>query len=115
MTDLSLGAPSSYLNLQQGTPVLSNEGEQVGTVHVVVADRDADVFDALVIREDDGLRVARAEEVGGIYENGVVLSLDTMHCYMLPKSDSETAADADATPGVRSRLRSAWNTLFGSS
>jgi uncharacterized protein YrrD len=114
VNDLGLGAPSSYMNLQQGTPVLSKQGQQVGTVHVVVADREADVFDALVIREDEGLRVARAEEIGAIYENGVVLSLATKQCHLLPKSDAATAAGDDAAPGVRGVLRRAWGALSGS-
>jgi hypothetical protein len=118
MTDL--GAPASYLTLQKGTPVLSRQGQQVGTVHVVVADAGADVFDALVVNEDDGLRVALAEEVEAIHEGGVVLALDTKACHKLPKASpgppEMATGPEDTTPdSVRDRLRRAWELISGSS
>ena len=51
--------------------MLSRQGVQVGTLHVVVA--DADGFDALVVDVNDRLRVALADEVEAIHEGGVVL------------------------------------------
>jgi uncharacterized protein YrrD len=118
MTDL--GAPISFATLQQGAPVLSMQGEQVGTVHVVVADRDADVFDALVIQKGDGLRVAVPDEVKGIYESGVVLRLGTKACSNLPKPEQEPAlvragvSEAEA-PGLRDRVRRVWEQVSGRS
>jgi hypothetical protein len=80
-----LGAPSSYLSLHKGAPVLSRQGVQVGTLHVVLAD-GADGFDALVIDVNDRLRVALAGEVEAIHEGGVVLAVDTGACAVLPEA-----------------------------
>jgi hypothetical protein len=118
MTDLgALGAPVSFTALQQGTPVLSLEGRQVGTVHVVVADRDAGIFDALVIQKQDGLRVAIPDDVKGIYEEGVVLRLGAKACSNLPKPHEAPAAvaDAQAAPALRDRMRRVWEQVSGRS
>jgi hypothetical protein len=78
-----LGAPASYLMLHKGAPVLSRQGLQVGTLHVVVADGSGG-FDALVVDVNDRLRVALADEVEAIHEGGVVLAVDTGACARLP-------------------------------
>ena len=78
-----LGAPASYLTLHKGAPVLSRQGVQVGTLHVVVADGSGG-FDALVVDVNDRLRVALPAEVEAIHEGGVVLAVDTGACARLP-------------------------------
>jgi uncharacterized protein YrrD len=108
-----LGAPASHTTLSKGTPVLSRQHEQVGTVHVVVADPGADAFDALVVQEDGHLRVALAEEVESINEDGVVLALDTKACKMLREAPPDVVDAPD--DGVRPRLRRAWGRISGSS
>jgi uncharacterized protein YrrD len=116
MTDL--GAPSSYVTLQQGAPVFSRQGKQVGTVHVVVADPGADEFDAIVVSKEAGLRVALAEEVQEIREGGVVLALDTKACSLLRSPTPEPPVvpdDVAASEGVRTRLRRAWELVSGES
>jgi hypothetical protein len=79
-----LGAPVSYMTLSKGAPVLSRQGVQVGTVHVVIADDDG--FDALVVDINDRLRVALVGEIEAIHEGGVVLAVDTGACARLPEA-----------------------------
>ena len=79
-----LGAPASHLNLHKGAPVLSRQGVQVGTLHVVVGDSDG--FDALVVDIHDRLRVALPGEIEAIREGGVVLAIDTGACARLPEA-----------------------------
>ena len=112
---IDLGAPASYLSLEKGTPVLSRQFQQVGTVHVVVADEGADVFDALVIQEEEHLRVALAEEVESIHEFGVVLALDTKTCKKLREPTPEPEVAAVPEGAVRVRLRRAWELVSGGS
>jgi hypothetical protein len=81
-----LGAPASYLNLHKGAPVLSRQGVQVGTLHVVVGDSDG--YDALVVDIHERLRVALPGEVEAIYEGGIVLAVDTGACTRLPEAAS---------------------------
>ena len=79
-----LGTPASYLDLHKGAPVLSRQGVQVGTLHVVVGDSDG--YDALVVDINDRLRVALPPEVEAIREGGVVLAIDTGACARLPEA-----------------------------
>jgi hypothetical protein len=77
-----LGAPASYLTLHKGDPVLSRQGVQVGTLHVVIADRAA-------ARERRRQRppAGRAARRGrAIHEGGVVLAVDTGACARLPEA-----------------------------
>jgi hypothetical protein len=67
--------------------VLSRQGVQVGTLHVVLADGGGG-FDALVVDVNDRLRVALADEVEAIHEGGVVLAVDTGACARLPAAAS---------------------------
>ena len=74
-----LGAPSSYLVLEEGLPAFSRDGEEVGRVEHVLADPDADVFDGIVLDTSvlpGGHRFVDATQVDEIYERGVVLTLD---------------------------------------
>jgi len=43
------GLPIAYEVLEKGVPVLACDGEQVGTVHHVVAAPEQDIFHGLVI------------------------------------------------------------------
>lgn len=94
---IDLGAPVSPSSIRPGLPVLSKEGEQVGRVHVVVGDDTT--FDALVIQEDEGLRVVDRKKVHAVHERGVVLVLGKKACHELPKAQS---------PALRERLRRLW-------
>ena len=69
-----LGAPVSYLALEEGTAVLAADGDEVGQVAVVLADEENDIFDGIVISHGLGRHTfADAEQVGEIHERGVVL------------------------------------------
>jgi uncharacterized protein YrrD len=82
-----LGTPSSYLMLEEGTPVFSGDGEELGRVAEVLADTGTDTFDGVVIatgplgRDRRYVEAARVEE---IYERGVVLTLDAADARELP-------------------------------
>jgi len=73
---MDLGDPVSYLVLAEGVPVMSSDGQQIGTVEHVLAVPEADVFDGVIVDTGDGHCFADAPEVDRLYERGVVLSLD---------------------------------------
>ena len=118
---MDLGNPASYLVLADGTPVLSSDGEEIGTVEHVLADADADVFDGVIVdmrAGPGGHRFADADQVEAIYERGVVLSLDAAAAERLPEpseNPATLAADpADTAPdGLDDKLRRAWDYLSG--
>ena len=118
-----LGAPSSYLALEPGVPVLSSDGEQLGKVEHVLADLDSDIFDGIVLDTSvlpGGHRFADAAQVGEIYERGVVLELDAAEAQRLPEPSANPAvmeADPNDVEGsdLERKLRGAWDRISGKS
>ena len=116
-----LGDPTSYLELEDGVPVFSSDGQRVGVVEHVLADADADIFDGIVIDSrtgPGGHRFADASQVEGLYECGAVLALDTAACKRLPEPSASPAvleADPDDTApdDLGDKLKRAWNVISG--
>jgi uncharacterized protein YrrD len=117
----NLGAPSSYLALEKGTPVYSTDGTEVGRVEHVLADADADIFDGLVLDTSvlpGGHRFVDAPQVDEIYERGVVLNIDAAAAEALPEPSENPGvldvnpADAEESELAR-KLRSAWDRITG--
>lgn len=80
-----LGAPSSYLLLRPGVPVLAADGARVGKVARVLAAPDVDIFDGLVVDTGDGPRVVAGADVREIYDRGVELGIDADAVAALPR------------------------------
>jgi hypothetical protein len=114
-----LGPPSSYMALEEGTPVYSSEGERLGEVALVLADEEKDIFEGLVIGlEGGGSRFAEASKVESIGERGVELTIAASGLGELPaprerpatvSSRPEDTVDDDLT----GRLHRAWQALTG--
>jgi hypothetical protein len=117
-----LGSPSSYLALQPGVAVFASDGTRIGEVQYVLADIDDDIFDGIVIDGSalpGGLRFADAAQVAGIYERGVVLSVDAAGAEALPEPTDNPGTlvvdgleDVDESE-VKEKLRRAWETMSG--
>ncbi len=70
------GQPIAYPLLERGVRVLSSDGEEVGTVHHVVAAEEQDIFHGLVIDAQRlGKRFVPAEDVASLHERGVDLRI----------------------------------------
>jgi uncharacterized protein YrrD len=116
-----LGAPSSYLVLADGVPVYSSDGERLGEVEHLLADREQDIFDGFVIDTSvlpGGHRFVDAAEVEAVYERGVVLKLDAAAAEGLPQPSANPGvleADADDLSRTRleEKLRRAWDLISG--
>jgi hypothetical protein len=115
------GAPTSYLTLEPGTPVLTSDGTEIGRVAHVLADADADIFDGIVIdvsRGPGGHRFVDAPQVAHIATGGVTLTLDAAAAEALPEP-SENPAEMAAHPdeghesGLTRKLRRAWDKISG--
>jgi hypothetical protein len=118
---MDLGPPISYQVLEAGTPVLSSDGHEVGTVAHVLAVESEDVFDGIVIAEPSAPgkhRFADADDVEEIHQHAVRLKLDRAACAHLPEPTANPAVMRD-DPGGRpptelaDKLRRAWNFLSG--
>jgi hypothetical protein len=114
-----LGAPISYLVLEEGAPVESSDGAQIGTVKRVLAVPDDDIFDGLIVHTADGDRFVDADHVGNLYERGVVLDLTTEQSRHLHDPSPNPAAmevdpdDVTEQSELRDTLRKAWDRISG--
>ena len=79
------GLPIAYPVLEKGVPVLSSDGEQVGTVHHVVADARRDIFHGIVISTRNGRRFVEAADVASLHERGVDLRIGPDAAARLPE------------------------------
>jgi uncharacterized protein YrrD len=80
------GFAIAYEVLEKGVPVLGSDGEQIGTVHHVVAAPEKDIFHGLVISvPGHGRRFVEAADVESLHERGVDLKIDTAAAQSLPE------------------------------
>jgi uncharacterized protein YrrD len=116
-----LGDPTSYLELEEGVPVYSSDGERIGVVEHVLADASSDIFDGLILDTrggPGGHRFADATLVEALYERGAVLALGAAACERLPEPSASPAvleADPDDTApdDLGDKLKRAWNVISG--
>jgi len=115
-----LGAPISYLALDEGVAVYSSDGKELGKVEHVLAEPQKDIFDGFVIDTSvlpGGHRFVDAPEVARIHERGVVLTIDAPAAQGLPEPSEnpgtlEVGAD-DLAPEKHEKLRRAWDLISG--
>jgi hypothetical protein len=80
------GLPIAYQVLENGVPVLASDGEQVGTVHHVVAAPEQDIFHGIVISGPGSRRrFVEAADVAALHEHGVDLRIDSAAAESLPE------------------------------
>ena len=70
------GDPIAYAALQPGTPIVSSDSVELGTVERVIDNPREHIFDGIVMRGDRGLIWVDAPEVGRITERRVTLTID---------------------------------------
>ena len=116
-----LGAPISYLTLEEGCECYSSDGKPLGKVKHVLADADADVFDGIVLDTSvlpGGHRFVDADQVASIHERGVLLGIDADTAETLPEPSAnpgeiEVGPDDVVPDELRDKLRRAWDRLSG--
>ena len=114
-----LGAPISYLALEEGTAVYAADGDEVGQVAHVLADEEEDIFDGIVISHGLGRHTfADAEQIGAIHERGVALTITAAEAEALPEpAENPAVMDEDlsdsAESGLTAKLHRAWDLLSG--
>jgi uncharacterized protein YrrD len=113
--------PASYLTLEEGTDVVSADGDRVGVVEHVLRDEEADIFDGLVIDVKlgpGGFRFVDAPDVGEILEDRVVLTVPSTEIEQLPKPAPNPAVMEhhgveDVESPLEHKLRRAWEIVSG--
>jgi hypothetical protein len=103
------GLPIAYQVLEQGVPVYSSDGEQLGSVDHVVAAPDEDIFHGVVMRAGQERRFIAADQIASLHEHGVDLSIDAAEGASLPPPEGGAApAFRVHEPGVKP---SRWKSL----
>jgi hypothetical protein len=117
-----LGPKVSYLVAKKGIPVYSSDDVQLGTVVEVLDAPEADIFDGVIFdttaNRPGGHKFVDAPEVEGIYELGVILTIDAATAGRLAAPGKnpgsiEVSPDDVAGEPPPSFWRRAWNLLSG--
>ena len=74
-----------YKVLPRGTPVLTSDGTELGTVSRVLDNAREHIFDGIVVATKDGKRFVDAPEVDTITDKRVVLTIDASRAADLPE------------------------------
>jgi hypothetical protein len=75
----------SFYDLRRGTPVVSTDGVQVGTVRKALNNVREDIFDGIVIDTEAGRRFVDAPEVGRMTHAAVSLTITAAEAAALPE------------------------------
>jgi Uncharacterized protein conserved in bacteria (DUF2171) len=95
------GLPIAYEVVDNGVPVYSSDGEQVGTVDHVISAPAEDIFHGIVLRAEGGRRFVAADQVASLHERGVDLRMDAAAAAALPEPDGGAPALRLREPGVK--------------
>lgn len=87
--------PISYLALENGTPVLTAGGTEIGTVEHVLQDSALDFFDGIVVTTHHGRRFVDAAQIGTITRGAVHTTVADEAADDLPKPDGNGVFEAD--------------------
>ena len=117
-----LGSKVSYLVAKRGIPVYSSDEVQIGTVVEVLDAPEADIFDGIIFdttpHKPGGHKFVDAPEVEGIYERGVILTIDAAAAAQLAapgKNPGTITVSPDDVAGEpqQSFWSKAWDRLSG--
>jgi PRC-barrel domain len=78
------GHQIGYKLLPRGTPVLTSDGVEIGTVQRVLDNAREHIFDGIIIATPGGRRFVDAPEVARITERRVTLTIDAVAARELP-------------------------------
>jgi hypothetical protein len=95
------GLPIAYAVLDEGVPVYTADGEQLGTVDHVVSAPAEDIFHGLVVRTGVGQRFIEADDVASLHERGVDLRIDAATAATLSEPHGAAPAWRVHEPGIK--------------
>jgi hypothetical protein len=102
----------SYTAVTLGTPVLTSDGGEIGTLEHVLEVPDLDVFDGIVVATGDGLRFIDADQIEAITAAYIRTSLDQSGAKLLPPPDGPPVYRVNALEDVGDSLHDRLGRLF---
>jgi PRC-barrel domain len=94
-----------YKVLPRGTPVLTSDGQELGTVSKVLDNAREHIFDGIVVATKDGKRFVDAPEVDAITTKRVLLTIDAAQAADLPEHKGVLGQAEKAAKRRADRLR----------
>jgi hypothetical protein len=95
------GLPIAYEVLDEGVPVYSSDGEEIGIVDHVIAAPAEDIFHGIIVRAPAGRRFVAADQIGSLHERGVDLRIDAAAAATLPEPEGAAPARRLREPGIK--------------
>jgi len=83
--DVDEGDQIGYKVLERGTPVVTSDGQMLGTVDEVLDNAREHIFDGIVVVTEHGRRFVDAPEVVRIAQRRVTLSITAEEARSLPE------------------------------
>lgn len=76
---MSSDTPIAWLALEEGTPIIASDGEEVGRVATVVADEQKDIFSGVTFKPGllDGQRFVPADAIDRLTTSAVHLTISS--------------------------------------
>jgi hypothetical protein len=102
----------SYAAASPGTPVLTSDGTEIGTLEHVLQVPDLDLFDGIVVATGDGLRFVDADQIGVITTVCIRTSLDQAQAKLLPAPDGPPVYHVDAVEDTGDSMHDRLGRLF---
>jgi len=90
--DVDEGDQIGYQVLPRGTPVVTSDGVQIGTVDQVLDNEREHIFDGIVVKAADRQVFVDAPEVARIAERQVTLTIDAAEAATLPEHGGSRGA-----------------------
>jgi hypothetical protein len=107
------GQAISYEALEAGTPVLSSEGHQFGTVEHVLQIPSLDLFDGIVVKTGHGARFVDRDQIATITTAAVGCALTDEEAAALPAPQKTEAVRPDFGPDEGHSLNAWYGRHFG--
>lgn len=111
-----LGAKIAFTAVREGSPVYDTRDKRVGVVEEVLADSHAGIFEGILIHTlplPGRHVVAGADQIGGLHEKGVVLSVEATVLRQARKqghAPSDSREPALERP-LQAKLRHVWDRI----
>jgi hypothetical protein len=102
----------SYEAASPGTPLLTSDGTQIGTLEHVLEVPDLDLFDGMVVATGDGLRFVDADQIEVITAAYIRTNLDRAQALLLPAPDGPPVYRVDALADTGGSMHDRVGRLF---
>jgi hypothetical protein len=102
----------SYEAANPGTPVVTSDGVEIGTLEHVLKVEELDLFDGIVVATGRGLRFVDADQIDVIRAGSIRCTIDQAQAALLPEPDGPPVYRVDALQDTGGSLHDVLGRLF---